>query len=118
MKKIILLTSLAILSFSMINNSQAEDCPAGKVMGVSSKECIEATGICGANCTYTIDSTGLMTIFGSGPIADYVWDFYHDEEDNEYPKYIDSNGNLAPGYKYAKDLKKVVFAPDSNITRS
>ena len=113
MNKIILATVLtSLLTTGYISESWAEDCPAGKVRGVSSGNCIDATGNCGENCTYTINSNGLMTISGSGEMTDYdlIWD------DDYVPSYKDSQGNLAPGYKYERDLKEVVFAPGSNIT--
>ena len=99
-----------VIAFSLFfaSRSFAITCPEGKVEGVSTHTCIDATGVCGDYCTYTIDSTGKMTIFGSGEMYDYEY---------EGTAAIDSYGNPSPSYKYMYDLTSVVFAEGSSITR-
>lgn len=58
-----------------------------------------ASGSCGENVTWTLNSTGTLTISGTGAMADYGYD----------------NESRAPWYSYASSIKRVVI--QSGITR-
>ena len=62
MKKIRLRTPISILVFTLLGFqsqfSYATECPEGKVLGAHTKGCIPDSGICGNNCSYTIDEKG------------------------------------------------------------
>ena len=100
MKKIVLLTSVVLLTFCFADKLRAED----------TTPTIVGNGTCGASCTYTLDSAGTFTIYGEGDMTEYKWSKYGDGD-----RWNDGN-DLAPGHKYKNNIKSIVFAEGSNIT--
>ncbi len=49
----------------------ADDCEEGYVRGFYTGNCIPASGGCGTNCNYTVDSQGNAKIYGTGEIRAY-----------------------------------------------
>ena len=63
----------------------------GTIMSTSGGSTIVASGDCGANLTWALDNEGVLTISGTGEMADYADDL------------------SAPWYEYRKDITKAVI---------
>ena len=57
-----------------------------------------ASGSCGDDVTYTLDSDGLLTISGTGDMADYSW-YNSPWREKTFSKVIISNGVTSIGYE-------------------
>ncbi|MBR1399740.1 MAG: leucine-rich repeat protein [Alphaproteobacteria bacterium] len=97
MRKIVLLTSVAIVTLGTI--------------GISRAECTTEEMICGEHCCATLDN-GILTISGSGTMYNYSSAC----NDARAAAECNGNGNPPPWENYYDDIRVIKFSETSSIT--